>query len=78
MKVGARAFCGGDYRAVIASAHDPLSREVQEFTKATGKVCGKGGKPMFHLVKKTGKDCKGGYDFWGCSGWPECKESNNT
>ena len=19
-----------------------------------------------------GKDGKGGYDFWGCSGWPEC------
>jgi len=23
-------------------------------------------------VKKTGKDGKGGYDFWGCTGWPEC------
>lgn len=61
-----------DYRAVIASAHDQLSREVQEFAKATGKVCEKCGKPMIHRVKKPGKDGKGGYDFWGCTGWPEC------
>ena len=61
------------YRAVIALAHDQLSREVQEFAKATGKVCEKCGKPMVHRVKKPGKDGKGGYDFWGCSGWPECK-----
>ncbi|MDY0203759.1 MAG: type I DNA topoisomerase [Desulfovibrio desulfuricans] len=62
-----------DYRAVIASAHDQLSREVQEFAKATGKVCEKCGKPMAHRVKKPGKDGKGGYDFWGCTGWPECQ-----
>lgn len=64
-----------DYRAVIASAHDQLSREVLEFAKATGKVCEKCGKPMVHRVKKTGKDGKGGYDFWGCTGWPECDAS---
>lgn len=61
-----------EYRAVIASAHDRLSKEVQEFAKATGKLCEKCGKPMIHRVKKPGKDGKGGYDFWGCSGWPEC------
>ncbi len=61
-----------EYRTVIASAHDQLSREVQEFAKATGKVCEKCGKPMIHRVKKPGKDGKGGYDFWGCTGWPEC------
>jgi DNA topoisomerase-1 len=63
-----------DYRAVIASAYDRLSSEVQEFAEATGKVCEKCGKPMVHRVKKPGKDGKGGYGFWGCSGWPECKE----
>lgn len=61
-----------DYRAVIGVAHNQLSREVQEFAKATGKVCEKCGKPMVHRVKKPGKDGKGGYDFWGCTGWPEC------
>lgn len=64
-----------EYRAVIASAYDRLSGEVREFAKATGKVCEKCGKPMVHRVKKPGKDGKGGYDFWGCSGWPECKET---
>lgn len=66
-----------EYRTVIASAHDQLSREVQEFAKATGKVCEKCGKPMVHRVKKPGKDGKGGYDFWGCTGWPEC-QGNRT
>lgn len=56
------------YRAVIASAYDQLFREVQAFAKVTGKVCEKCGKPMVHRVKKPGKDGKGGYDFWGCSG----------
>ncbi len=60
------------YRAVIASAYDQLSREVQAFAKATGRVCEKCGKPLVHRVKKPGKDGKGGYDFWGCIGWPEC------
>ncbi|WCF29559.1 type I DNA topoisomerase, partial [Xylella fastidiosa] len=33
-------------------------------------ACGKCGKPLKHLVKKG----KGGYDFWGCSGFKEgCK-----
>lgn len=64
-----------EYRAVIASAYDLLSNEVQAFAKVTGKVCEKCGKPMVHRVKKPGKDGKGGYDFWGCSGWPECRET---
>lgn len=63
-----------EYRAVIAAVYDRLSSEVREFAKATGKVCEKCGKPMVHRVKKPGKDGKGGYDFWGCSGWPECKQ----
>ena len=62
-----------DYRAVMTSAHDQLSREVLVFAKATGKVCEKCGKPMVHRVKKPGKNGKGGYDFWGCSGYPECR-----
>lgn len=33
--------------------------------------CGACGKPLVHRVKKGKK----GYDFWGCSGYPECKHS---
>lgn len=64
-----------DYHAVISEAHARLEQELQAFAKATGKVCEKCGKPMVHRVKKPGKDGKGGYDFWGCTGWPECKAS---
>ena len=63
-----------EYRAVIAAAHAQLSKELEAFGKATGKPCPKCGKPMVHRIKKAGKDGKGGYDFWGCTGWPECKE----
>lgn len=65
-----------DYRAVISEAHSRLEQELQAFTKATGKTCPKCSKPMVHRVKKPGKDGKGGYDFWGCTGWPECKETH--
>ena len=61
-----------DYRVVISEAYSRLERELQAFAKATGKACPKCGKPMVRRVKKSGKDGKGGYDFWGCSGWPEC------
>ncbi len=40
----------------------PVSDEYQ---------CTKCGKPLVHRVKKG----KGGYDFWGCSGYPKCKQS---
>ena len=63
-----------DYRSIISEAHARLEQELQTFAKATGKVCPKCGKAMVHRVKKPNKDGKGGYDFWGCTGWPECKE----
>ena len=63
------------YRAVVGTAHAQLTKELESFGKATGKACPKCGKLMAHRVKKAGKDGKGGYDFWGCTGWPECKET---
>ncbi len=66
-----------DYRTVISEAHARLEQELQVFAKATCKACEKCGKPMVHRVKKPGKDGKGGYDFWGCTGWPECDGQKN-
>lgn len=60
------------YRDVVSAAHARLMDELAVFTAATGKACPKCGKPMRHKVKAPGKDGKGGYDFWGCSGWPGC------
>lgn len=65
-----------DYSAVISEAHARLEQELQAFAKATKKVCEKCGKPMVHRIKKPGKDGKGGYDFWGCSDYPECRGKN--
>lgn len=67
-----------DYHSVISEAHARLKQELQAFAKGTGKVCEKCGKPMVRRVKKPGKDGKGGYDFWGCTGWPECRESHKN
>ena len=67
-----------EYRAVIAAAHAQLEQELAAFAKSTGKACPKCGKPMVHRMKKAGKDGKGGYDFWGCTGWPECKETEQA
>ena len=61
-------------KSVITTAHAQLTKELEAFGKATGKPCPKCGKPMVHRVKKAGKDGKGRYDFWGCTGYPECKE----
>ena len=62
-----------EYVSVLAPAYRTLADEVSAFEKATGKVCPACGNPMFH---RTGKG-KGGkpYDFWGCSGWPKCKQT---
>jgi DNA topoisomerase-1 len=62
-----------DYVSVLAPAYRTLSEEVSAFERATGKICPACGKPMLH---RTGKGKNGKpYDFWGCSGWPECKET---
>ena len=59
-----------EYRTVVSQAHEKLQGELAAFLKATGKTCSKCGKAMVRRVKPG----KGGYDFWGCSGYPECKE----
>ena len=66
------------YRVIISEAHTRLEQELQTFSRATGKVCEKCGKLMVRRTKKPGKDGKGGYDFWGCSGWPECDGTSGS
>ena len=47
---------------------------MRKFRQAHGHPCPKCGKPLRRMVKKEGNGLKG-YDFWGCSGYPECKAS---
>lgn len=66
------------YNAVIAPAYAKLFEEVSAFEKATGKTCPECGKPMIRRVgtkKGKGKEKGASYDFWGCSGYPDCKHT---
>lgn len=62
------------YNAVVAPAYSALLAEVDNFVKATGKVCPECGKPMRHIVKPAKGKFKG-CDFWGCTGYPDCKHT---
>ena len=56
------------YNAVVAPGYSLIDSEAQQFQSANGKTCPKCGKPM---AKRKGK--KG--VFYGCEGFPDCKES---
>ena len=58
-----------DYKQVVTDVYAGLSKEVSAFTTANCHPCPDCGKPLRHMVK-TGA---GGYDFWGCTGYPNCK-----
>lgn len=61
-----------NYRDVVQAAHEQLQQELVAFAKTTGKICALCGKPMRHIVKAPSKGKKG-MDFWGCTGFPECR-----
>lgn len=62
------------YRAVIERVHQQLQSEVA--TVVPRFACPDCGKALVHRVKKAKK---GGYDFWGCSGYHDgCKASFNS
>ena len=64
-----------DYRAVVGKAHAQLETELKAFAQASGKPCPACGKPMNRRsgTSKAGK----AYDFWGCSGYPDCRHTEN-
>ena len=56
------------YNAVVAPAYALIDAEAVKFQESNGKNCPTCGKPM---VKRRGKK---GY-FFGCEGYPDCKET---
>jgi len=58
------------YLAVVSTVHTQLTRDLEGFG-GLGHPCPDCGKPLRHRVK----DGKAGYDFWGCSGYPDCNVS---
>ena len=67
-----------DFLAVVKDVHSKLAEEIKGFIAVAGHPCPDCGKALLHKVKAPTKD-KGnsGYDFWGCSGYPECSATFN-
>ncbi len=59
------------YLAVVSAAYSRLDQELGQYVGATSPKCPDCGKPLRHLVKPDSKDKKG-YNFWSCSGYPDC------
>jgi DNA topoisomerase-1 len=65
----------GDYLAVLRETYDTLGREMEEFRRIHSHPCPKCGKPLRRFIRKDSDKSLKGYDFWSCSGYPECKAS---
>ncbi len=63
-----------DYVTMMRDSDDLLNNEVEGFLDATSPKCPDCGKRLAHWVRKETEDKKA-YDFWGCSGYPDCKAS---
>lgn len=67
------------YLNIVKPVDEQLQVELRQFITDSGHVCPECGKLLVRRVKKASKDHKG-YDFWACTGYPECKvtlENNN-
>ena len=62
-----------DYRAVVKSAHGQIVGELDGFIDAKMK-CPDCGKPLRHLIRADSKKKKE-YNFWACTGYPDCRVS---
>ena len=60
------------YVEVMRKVHRCLEQELGQFQAATATPCPDCGKPLARIMRKPGKNGQGGYDFWGCSGYPNC------
>ena len=60
------------YVEVMRKVHRCLEQELGQFQAATATPCPDCGKPLARIMRKPGKNGQGGYDFWGCSGYPDC------
>ena len=61
----------GRYQPLVAESHKQLRAEIDAYIAVTSPKCPECGQPLRHLVKAAAKGHKG-YNFWGCSGHPDC------
>lgn len=59
------------YVEVMRQFHTNLEGELKGFVSLTSHACPACGKPLRRITKPAGKNDRG-YDFWGCSGYPDC------
>lgn len=62
------------YPDVVKKLNSRLNAELAAFNTANQHLCPECGKPLRHAVKAATKASKG-YDFWGCTGYPDCTYS---
>jgi four helix bundle suffix protein len=60
----------------LADRTDQSDRTDRTATAAMSPACGKCGKPMVLRTARQGKNA--GSQFWGCSGYPACRETVNV
>lgn len=59
------------YVEVMRQFHTSLEAELKGFVSLTSHACPACGKPLRRITKPASKNDRG-YDFWGCSGYPDC------
>jgi DNA topoisomerase-1 len=71
MEDGLDEVAGGKktYQRMVSEVWNSLDKELQAFQGKHSHPCPACGKPLRHIVKP------GQFDFWGCSGHPECAYS---
>ncbi len=61
----------GMYQPLVAGAYKQFDAEIKAYIAATSPKCPACGQPLRHMVRSDSKEKKG-FNFWGCSGYPEC------
>ncbi len=69
------------YLDVVSEGHERLSKEIDIFVDETSPKCPECGKSLRHM-KRADKGEKKGFNFWSCSGYPDCRvtftDANNA
>jgi len=65
-----------NYIDVVRKAFQKLEGEVDNFMIDNGHVCPDCGKALRHQMREE-KNGQKGFNFWGCSGYPECRTTLN-
>ena len=61
----------GQYLAMMTEEHGRITGEIEVYVFATSPKCPACGKALRHMVRQETKEKKG-YNFWACSGYPDC------